>query len=70
MSYTKRPASEVTTEDLIATIRADRDSFATFEARREFTKRTNADWRVYAPTKWRTKVDGVAWYNFVEEGWL
>jgi hypothetical protein len=73
-TYKPRPVSEVTTEDLIATIRADRNDFATFEARCAFTARTGTYWQVYAPTRPRTFVDvdgcHVNWHDFVETGVL
>ena len=74
-AYKPRPASEVTTEDLIATISADRDQLATFEARAEFEKRCRG-WEKYAPAKPRAFVtdpnDGgrIYWHNFHETGWL
>jgi hypothetical protein len=54
-----------TTEDLIATIAADRDDIATFYAREEYTRRTGSDWRKWAPIKPRTWAEGVMWWNFV-----
>jgi len=74
--YRPTPAAQVTTEDLIATIAADRDDVATFEARAEFQKRCAGtrpeDWRTYAPAKPRTEVriegGSVKWHNFHEEG--
>jgi hypothetical protein len=73
--YQPRPVAEVTTEDLIATIAADRDHVATFEARIAFTDRTGAHWGAYAPEAPRTTVraDGcgpIHWHNFVESGLL
>lgn len=72
--YQPRPAAEVTTQDLIATIAADRNDFVTFEARHAFTDRTRTDWRVYAPSVPRTFVDPdgcrVYWHNFHETGVL
>jgi hypothetical protein len=55
------------TQDLIATIANDRDDIATFYARAEFVRRCATDWRVYAPAKPRTTIDGVAWHNFHEK---
>jgi hypothetical protein len=78
--YQARPAIETTTEDLIATIAADRDDVATFEARAEFSKRCGLlsverlEWRTYAPVIPRTfvTVDGqcIMWHNFYETGVL
>ena len=78
--YQPRPVAQVTTEDLIATIAADRNGVATFEARRAFRARTGTDWRAYAPAKPRTRivpdeVNGlncgpILWHNFVETGEL
>jgi hypothetical protein len=78
--YRPRPAAQVTTEDLIATIRRDADDVATFEARAEYTKRCcsphNAGWRTWAPPVPRTWVtdpkDGgrIFWHNFNETGVL
>jgi hypothetical protein len=72
--YQGRPVEEVTTEDLIATIHADRNDLATFEARHAFRARTGADWRVHAPLSPRTFVDPdgcrVNWHDFVETGLL
>jgi len=79
MHRIKRPAAEVTTEDLIATIHADRDDEATFEARAEFQKRCGShdpmgsSWRDYAPInprRWITCEDGgkLMWINFNETG--
>ena len=72
--YVKRPVAEVTTEDLIATIQNDHNDVATFEARHAFRARTRDDWRVFAPVKPRTWVDGpdgrIMWHNFVETGWI
>jgi len=74
--YHPRKAETVTTEDLIATIRNDRNDVATFEARAEFEKRTGECFRKWAPTEPRTFVtdprDGgrIEWHNFHETGWL
>jgi hypothetical protein len=72
--YQQRQAADVTTEDLIATIRNDRDDVATFEARAEYEKRCMASWRAWAPIGCRVWVtdrrDGgrIYWHNFVERG--
>jgi hypothetical protein len=54
----------VTTEDLIATIAADRDDIVTFHARTEFTRRTRSDWRAYAPANPRWVIGGVMFHSF------
>jgi len=73
-TYQPRSVDDVTTQDLIATIGADRDDIGTFEARHAFRVRTASDWRAYAPASPRTIVntDGgrVYWHNFVESGLL
>lgn len=74
--YIARPVSEVTTEDLLATIAADRNCIATFEARDAFRSRTRSDWRTFAPARPRetvTPADGggpIHWHNFVAEGMI
>jgi hypothetical protein len=73
-SYQPRPAEQVTTEDLVVTIRNDRNDVATFEARAEFGRRCG-DWRKWAPIEPRTFVtdrDGgrIEWHNFHETGLL
>jgi hypothetical protein len=64
--------STVTTQDLIATIQNDHDDIVTFEARSEYRRRCNSDWRVFAPAKPRTYVSmknsecasPIYWHNF------
>lgn len=73
--YEPRPVSEVTTEDLIVTIAADRNDVATFEARVAFTARTRSDWRAFAPTCPRTAVTGdghgpIYFHSFAGSGLL
>ena len=65
--------TQVTTQDLIATIRRDADEIDTFRARETFTRRCGPGWRDYAPAKPResvtSPVDGVQikWCNYSED---
>jgi hypothetical protein len=71
-----RPVAEVPTEELIATIREDRDDVATFEARRTYQDRTRSGWRDWAPTVPRAMVHDtdtgvpIHWHSFHETGLL